>query len=351
MAYSVIDKSSSFMNTLLYTGTGASNAQTGAGFQPDMTWLKSRSATTSHYLFDSARGATKAIFPDLTDAEATNAEYLKSFDSDGFTVGTNAGINDNTATYAGWNWKAGTTSGIATNGSTTITPSAYSFNQTSGISIVQFAGNETGGAKVPHGLGAVPEVMILKALSGTNSALNGWNMYHHSIGNTKYMLMNTTDVEATATNRWNDTTPDSVNFTLGSSDAVNVADGNMVAYCFAPVKGYSKFGYFKGNGETNGPVVYCGFKPQYLIIKRYNSGSSVGWGLYDNKRNGYNDNQRTFYIQSTSAEDSGGYVDFYSTGFKLTSSSAWQNSSNNYFLYLAFGQSIVGSNGVTGTAR
>jgi hypothetical protein len=351
MAYSTIDKSTSFMNPVLYTGTGASNAQTGIGFQPAMTWLKSRSAATNHYLFDSARGATKAIFPDLTDEEATNAEYLKSFDADGFTLGTNAGINDNTATYVGWNWKAGTTSGIATNGSTTITPSAYSFNQTSGISIVQFAGNETAGAKVPHGLGAVPQVVILKALSGTNAASNGWNMYHQAVGNTKYMLMNVTDPEATATNRWNDTTPDSVNFTLGSSDAVSVADGNMVAYCFAPVKGYSKFGYFKGNAANDGPFCYTGFKPSFLVVKRFTTGANAGWGLYDDKRAGYNEENKTLYIHSASAEDSAGYIDLYSNGFKIISSSSWQNSSNNNFLYMAFGQTTVGSNGVTATAR
>ena len=345
MAYSVIDKSSSFMNTLLYTGTGASNAQTGAGFQPDMTWLKSRSATTSHYLFDSARGATEAIFPDLTDTEATNAEYLKSFDSDGFTVGTNAGINDNTATYAGWNWKAGTTSGVDFS-SGDITPTAYSINTTSGIGIYHY--NCTGAnATMVHGLSSAPKMLITKSLGDTSP----WAVWHTAMAATNYLVLNDTAAEATGAAMWNSTAPSSSVISLGTDGQTNGTGKNNIMYAFSDVKGYSKFGYFKGNGETNGPVVYCGFKPQYLVIKRYNSGASVGWGLYDNKRNGYNDNNRTFYIQSTSAEDSGGYVDFYSTGFKLTSSSAWQNSSNNYFLYMAFGQSIVGSNGVTGTAR
>ena len=349
MAYSTIDKSTSFMNTVLYTGTGASNAQTGVGFQPAMTWLKSRSAATSHYLFDSARGATKALFPDLTDEEATNAEYLKSFDADGFTLGTNAGINDNTATYVGWNWKAGTTSGIATNGSTTITPSAYSFNQTTGFSIVQYTGNDTAGAKVPHGLGVAPAMVIVKSAGSSNS----WVVYHQAMGATRYMYLDSTSPEDTNSTRWNDTAPDAVNVTLGSGGNVNGSGGDspFIMYSFAPVKGYSKFGYFKGNDANDGPFCYTGFKPSFLVVKRFSTGANAGWGLYDDKRAGYNEENKTLYIHSASAEDSAGYIDLYSNGFKIISSSSWQNSSNNNFLYMAFGQTTVGSNGVTATAR
>ena len=174
MAEYISFQPSDFFNTKLYTGTGSSNAITGVGFQPDATWIKGRNTTYNHVFTDAVRGVTEELYPNTTGAEVTNAQGLTAFGSDGFTVGTDAGYNGNTNTYVSWNWKAGTTTGIATNGSTTITPSAYSFNQTSGFSIVQYTGNSTSGAKVAHGLGAVPEMIIVK----TTNTSNEWNIYH-----------------------------------------------------------------------------------------------------------------------------------------------------------------------------
>ena len=345
MAYSTIDKSTSFMNTVLYTGTGASNAQTGIGFQPAMTWLKSRSAATSHYLFDSARGATEAIFPDLTDAEAANAEYLKSFDADGFTLGTNAGINDNTKTYVAWNWKAGTSSGVDFS-SGDITPTAYSINTTSGIGIYHYTCTGANATMV-HGLSSAPKMLITKSLGDTSP----WAVWHTAMAATNYLVLDDTAPEATNANAWNSTAPSSTLISLGADGQTNGSGKNNIMYAFSDVKGYSKFGYFKGNDANDGPFVYTGFKPHYLVVKRFSTGANAGWGLYDDKRAGYNEENKTLYIHSASAEDSAGYIDLYSNGFKIISSSAWQNSSNNNFLYMAFGQPTVGSNGVVATAR
>ena len=345
MAYSTIDKSTSFMNTVLYTGTGASNAQTGIGFQPAMTWLKSRSAATSHYLFDSARGATKALFPDLTDEEATNAEYLKSFDADGFTLGTNAGINDNTKTYVAWNWKAGTSSGVDFS-SGDITPTAYSINTTSGIGIYHYTCTGANATMV-HGLSSAPKMLITKSLGDTSP----WAVWHTAMAATNYLVLDDTAPEATNANAWNSTAPSSTLISLGADGQTNGSGKNNIMYAFSDVKGYSKFGYFKGNDANDGPFVYTGFKPHYLVVKRFSTGANAGWGLYDDKRAGYNEENKTLYIHSASAEDSAGYIDLYSNGFKIISSSSWQNSSNNNFLYMAFGQTTVGSNGVTATAR
>ena len=290
MAYSTIDKSTSFMNTVLYTGTGASNAQTGIGFQPAMTWLKSRSAATSHYLFDSARGATEAIFPDLTDTEAANAEYLKSFDADGFTLGTNAGINDNTKTYVAWNWKAGTSSGVDFS-SGDITPTAYSINTTSGLGIYHYSCTGAN-ATIAHGLSSAPKMLITKSLGDTSP----WAVWHTGLTDaTKYLVLNDSAAEATGTNMWNSTAPSSTLISLGADGQTNGTGKNNIMYAFSEVTGYSAFGKYKGTGNANGPFVY--------------------------------------------------------TGFKIINSGDDYNNDGGYYIYAAFGQSIVGSNGVVATAR
>jgi len=343
MAYSVIDKHSSFMNPLKYTGDASTQAVTGVGFQPDIVWIKNMSTTSDWSGYDSVRGTTKALMQDNNGEEQTYATGLTAFGADGFTVGAQAIVNGSGNSIASMNWKAGTTSGIA--GSPSITPTSYSFNSTSGVSVIAYTGTGSAGT-LPHGLGVAPELIIQKNLADAEN----WQVYHKSMGATKYMTLNTTNAESAQTSRWNDTAPTSTLFTIGSDSSVNGSGENCIAYCFAPVKGFSKFNYFKGNGETNGPMIYTGFKPAFLVIKRMNAGADYGWGVYDNKRAGYNDNNRTLYF-TTSAEDGGGYVNFFSNGFKMISSSAWQNSSNNLFLYWAFGQPIVGSNGVTATAR
>ena len=228
-----------YYKTQIYTGTGAENAQTfpqTTAMQPDFTWIKARTGSKSHRLFDSPRGVTNWIASDNTGAESTTAESLKSFDSDGFTLGTYDHVNDNTVTFVSWNWKGGTTSGITTNGSTTITPSAYSFSATAGISIVKYTGNATSGAKLAHGLGAIPGMVMVKRLDVSST----WAVYHEAMGNTKNMKLNTTAAATVSSGFWNDTTPDSVNFTLGNNTDINNSGTAHVAYCFAEKRVFQK---------------------------------------------------------------------------------------------------------------
>ena len=250
-------------NTKLYTGTGVSNAVTGVGFQPDLTWIKSRDSTYSHNLTDAVRGATKYLESNATTTETTNAESLKSFDSDGFTVGTLVNVNSNTDKMVSWNWKAGTTTGIA--GSPSITPTAYSFNATSGFSIITYTG--TGSvATLPHGLGVAPDCIIVKKLSGTGNWLTYLNIW--LMQNTKAMNVNSTSAGGTYATAWNSTTPTSTLFTLGSESDVNATGATYVAYCFANKKGFFHTGEYRGNGSaTQPPCIFTGFRPGFVMFK------------------------------------------------------------------------------------
>ena len=174
MAAYISFQPSDFFNSVLHTGNGSELAVSGVGFQPDFTWIKNRTNVDYHVLTDSVRGATKYVRSNDTTIETTDAQGLKSFDSDGYTLGTQNQVNEVSANFVGWNWKAGTTSGIATNGSTTITPSSYSFNQTAGFSILIYTGNITSGAKLAHGLGATPDFVMIKSLAATKD----WGVYN-----------------------------------------------------------------------------------------------------------------------------------------------------------------------------
>ena len=355
MAYTTIDDSSAYFQSKTYTGNGSDNhaitLDGNSNLQPDWVWIKCRSNSSyNHNLYDSVRGATKYIFSNSTGAEVTDALTLKSFNSDGFTLGTDASnleVNDNTKTYVAWNWKAGTTSGIATNGSTTITPSAYSFNQTAGFSIIKYTGNSTSGAKIPHGLGVAPDVMIVKATNATYE----WGVYHSSLGANKLIELQSTAAASTSSVLWNDTAPDSVNFTVQANNRTNTGSV-YVGYMFAAKQGFSKFGSYIGNGNANGPFVYTGFKPAFTLFKK-TSGTSE-WFLYDNKRLGYNVTEKVIEANTSSAEDSNSatYIDYLSNGFKPRGTSGNTNASGSTYIYLAFAENpFVTSTGIPTTAR
>ena len=352
MAFTTINKSSDFFNTLLYAGTSATwTAHSGLGFQPNFTWHKSRTSTGWHGFCDSVRGVDassgcKAVYSNSNNAEeSSTSEYLDGYQSDGFTVGLNGTFGANGEDYAAWCWKMGTSSGITTNGSTNITPLGYSFNATAGQSIIYYNGNQTAGDKVPHGLGVKPDLIIVKDVVDSNS----WNVYHVSNGATKYMLLDSSESVNTNTNRWNDTEPDSVNFTLGASAAVNGNDNNYVAYCFASKRGYSRAGNYTGDSSSSGQFIYTGFKPTFILLK--NSPSSADWQLIDNKRLGYNVDNNRIKANSTQAEATTDYLDLLSNGFKIRSGSGDYNASGDMYIYMAFGQSIVGTNNIPATAR
>ena len=339
MAYSTIAKSSSYMNTKIYTGTGATNAQTGLGFQPDLTWIKSRSNTYSHTWTDAIRGYTKHLSSNNNNAEYTSTTELTSFDNDGFTLGTDAGVNNNGSTFAAWNWKANGSGSSNSDGTITST---VSVDSTSKFSIVKWAGNSTAGATVGHGLGVAPSFMIIKNLGAATQWLTWWDFF----ANTEMMYLNLTNAKGTGQTYLNSTTPTSSVITLGGGADEN--QNTMIAYCWAEVPGFSKFGTYTGNGVVDGAFVYLGFKPSFVVIKREDQ--TTNWVVYDNKRDSYNTGTKVLLPDNSASETSGTQkIDLLSNGFKLRSTGNNTNDSSPY-VYMAFGQPIVSTNNNIATA-
>ena len=350
MAYTTINKSTDYFNTKLYTGNASTRSITGVGHQPDMVWTKSRGNSNNHNIYDAVRGATKRIFTNSNSAEVATTNTLTSFDSDGFSLGDQDNVNASGITMASWNWKAGTTSGIATNADSDITPTAYSFNATSGFSIVKYTGNGSGSTGVPHGLGKKPEFFIIKKTSGTDS----WICYHQGISNngTTYIVLNSTAANGTSNNPFNGWQSDTVNFYLGSAGDTNGSGATFIAYCFANVDGFSKIGSYAGNGNSDGNFVYTGFKPSWIMFKRYDSAGA--WLMYDNKRDPHNLVDTRLEAQANFADStsSGKSLDFLSNGFKIRGDDGDINTSGGTYIYYAVAEApLVGSNNVPCTAR
>ena len=349
MAYTTIDKSSLHFTPKLYTGTDNSNAITGLNFQPDFTWIKMRSSTASHALQDAVRGINKTFRTNNTNAQYTNS-FFSSFNSDGFTVATTeTDVNADGSTYVAWNWKANGAGSSNTAGSINSTVSA---NTTSGFSIVSYTGNGTSGATVGHGLGVVPQVIIVKRLNATDQTI----MYHHKLNATPqdyYIRISDTGAASDFAGMWNDTAPTSSLFSIGNSATTNASSEAMIAYCFAEKQGFSKFGKYVGNGNADGTFVYTGFKPSFVMLKK-NSGSS-SWNMYDTKRDPFNVQDQRLRANLTEAEasDSGfSDNDFLSNGFKVRSTWGELNESASEYYYIAFAEApLVGSNNVPANAR
>ena len=344
MAYTTINKSTAHFNTKLTTGTGNSQAVTGLGFQPDWIWGKRRDSTGNHSLFDAVRGITKGLETNSTGAEWTSTDYYSSFDSDGFTIaaGSSGVGNGSSQTAVQWCWKANGAGSANSDGSITSTVSA---NTVSGMSVVSYTGNGGSTAKtVGHGLGVAPEVVIIKP---TNLAYD-WMVYHKDVGATKGMCLNTTQASFTSSN-FNDTAPTTSVFSV-KNNATNETNGTYIAYCFAEKVGYSKFGKYIGNGSTDGTFVYTGFKPTFILTK--DTSATSEWHIYDNKRDTNNPNSAVLCPNGNYAEstNSNGDTDFLSNGFKLRNSNSNRNGSGNTYIYMAFGQSIVGTNNIPCTA-
>jgi len=341
MAYTTIKKPSDYFNTKLYTGNGSTNNITGVGFQPDFVWCKGRSIAYDHRVFNVLSGVQKYNDTGNTGADSSDSNSIQSFDSDGFTLGSEAGANVNSQTFASWNWKANGAGSANTDGSISSTVSA---NTTSGFSIVQYTGNASAGATIGHGLGSVPKMVIVKK---TNAAKD-WNVYHVGMGATKGMYLNLTNAEQTHTN-WNNTTPTSSVFSIGSDDQVNGSGQTYIAYCFADVQGYSKFGSYVGNGNADGTFVYTGFKPAFVMTKEWEGTSD--WYINDTTRdfNGTYGNDASLLANTSGAEftSSSLNVDMLSNGFKLRSANPSTNEVAGY-IYMAFAeQPLVGDNPAT----
>ena len=331
-----------YFNTKIYTGTGSSNALTGVGFQPDWTWIKRRNATASHAIQDAVRGNDKSLRSNTTGAEYTNT-FFSSFDTDGFTVtSSESDVNASAETYASWNWKANGSGSSNTDGTTSST---VSVNTTAGFSIVKWTGSGSA-TTIGHGIGVTPKIIMLK----NTSEVYGWQVYHASLGNTKYLALDSTDAEATSSESWNNTSPTSTVFSVGASDSNNKSGNTIIAYCFAEKTGFSKFGSYIGNGSTWGTFVNCGFKPAWIIAKR--TSDVEDWFMYDTKRDPINVADTRLKANGNPGEATNLGVDFLSNGFKWRSNTAGYNASGSTYIYMAFAEEpVVASTGDPATAR
>jgi len=345
MAYTANTKSSSNFKTKLYSGTNSSNTQV-VGFKPTLTWIKKRSGDAEHCLFDTLRGALYHIRSNDVDTSSSLANSLSAFNSNGFTVLSADQVNDGSDTYASWNWKGGTTGSGNTSGSGTAKAYNYDANATAGFSTVKYVGNGTAGHTIPHHLGAAPKAVWVKTITGSNS---NWSCFHVSTGGNRAMALNTDGGEGSSNSAfWNGTSPGTSVVTLGNGATVNNNGSTYIMYVFVEKPGYSKINYYLGNGNANGPVQFTGFKVQWLLRKNLADNSSK-WIMHDSSR-GINTNTVRLQANGIEDEDSSDGVDLLSNCFKPRSGGASGNANGAYYLYIAFGQSMVGTNNVPATA-
>lgn len=324
------------MAATTYTGTGAtasiSNAVNGVSFQPDFVWIKDRSNARNHHLYDVIRGATYALYSNLTDAEAIVSTGLTSFNSDGFSLGSGASSNGNSETYVAWQWNAGGSTVTNTSGSIS---SQVRANATAGFSVVTFTSTGSSGAvTVGHGLGVAPAMVITKE----RGAVGSWGVYHTGLTTpaSQYLNLQTTGAATTNTSYWGNTNPTSTVVTLGNGTMMAL-NTTMVMYCFAAVAGYSAFGKYTGNGSgsADGVFVYLGFRARFLMIKR--TDSTGGWVMLDTARDTYNDVDNYLYANSSAADaGSSNVLDINSNGFKIRNSWTDINASGGTYVYMAF---------------
>jgi hypothetical protein len=320
-------------NTIIYNGTSTSTSYTGVGFKPDFVWTKAYNQGYSYALFDVVRGPTRMLWSDSPSTEDANSNSypneLISFDADGFTSGGDYHTGHSTGIYVAWNWKAGGTMVSNTDGSITSNVSA---NQAAGFSVVS---DFTEGGTVGHGLGAAPEFMIMKSRTVADS----WFMWHHSFPNTAKFDMGGRFDSGKYSNFFSSTAPNDTVITMNSGDGQT--GGNLLAYCFRSIPGYSKMGGYVGNGsDTDGTFVYCGFEPKYIMLMRASTTLTGPPMIIDNERSPYNSNQIRLEAQSAGAQGSSSAygLDMLSNGFKMYSNNGEWNQAGIDFVFMAFAE-------------
>jgi hypothetical protein len=326
-----IKQGNKYMDATLYTGNGGTQTITNAGgFSPDLVWIKTRSMPYNNLIHDSVRGVLNLLIPNGTDAEQTITDGITSFNSNGFTLGANGSYNQSTRSIVAWQWDAGSSTVTNTNG--TIS-SQVRANPTAGFSVVTYTGTGAN-ATVGHGLGVAPK-------RGLVNSTGNWPVYHAGLTSASYVIyMNLTNAQASNPSAWNSTAPTSNVFSIGVDTDENTNTGTYVAYCFAEIAGFSKFGSYTGNGSADGSFVYLGFRPKFVMIKRTDVAAS--WIILDTIRDTYNVAQNLLYPNQAVAEGAGGatkQMDIISNGFKLRGIDAEINASGGTYIYMAFAES------------
>jgi len=347
MAYTTINKPGLHFKSVAFTGNGsAGHAITGVGFQPDWVWLKTVDSVNNHTIFDVVRGVTNRIRSNQNNAQNTSSG-VTSFDTDGFTVGSDSAGNTSSGSMISWNWKTQNAQGSSnTDGSTNTTYT--SVNTTAGFSISTYEGTGSN-ATFGHGLGVTPAMVLVKNIDASQN----WFMYHQGIGATQLLRLNSTSGKISSSTSWNNTAPTSSVVSIGTEAGTNQNGSTHVAYCFAEKRGYSKFGVYKGNGNANGSFIFLGFRPAFVMVK--SSNSTTEWHMSDIARRPRNPNNSYLSASSSAAENTSNPTDFLSNGFKIRTSNNGWNKSGDTFIYWAFAENPlvanVGANGVPATAR
>jgi len=336
-----IKDGSAYFQTTLYTGTGSVlevNQIENSTFQPDLVWIKQRNKIDNHIVNDAVRGADKALYTNSTTAEIINGS-VTSFDSDGFTLGTWNNVNQSGITAAAWQWLAANGTASNSDGDFTSTVSA---NQTSGFSVLTWTGDGTSTVvnSIGHGLGKAPSLIIMRR----RSPADDWFVYAEPITQSYYLRLNSTAAQAidTGNNTWGGTAPTSSVF---YTEAIGSAAYDYVAYCFAEVEGFSKIGKYTGNGSADGPFLWCGFRPAFVLVKRTNTADN--WVIVDSSRNSYNVANLRIYPDTTNADITSTIYDFLSNGFKLRASDGGVNGSGSTYIFMAFAEHPFGGSTVT----
>ena len=306
-----------------------------------------RSHADNKVLFDSVRGVTKRIISNTAAAEVTVSDMVTSFNSDGFSLGTNTNVVGDGKTFVGWQWKAGTAfSNDASSTSIGSIDSAGSVNQDAGFSICTFTGTGSAGT-MKHGLNTVPKMIIVKG----RSEAKAWTVYHSALGAGKAIFLEQDSGATTSDAYFSGTEPTSSVFGSGSSTNNSGNGITFVAYCFADVQGYSKFGTYTGSGNVDGPFAYTGFRPAFVLIKQVTD-DSTPWFIFDTKRNPGNKADLKLNPNDTAAESAANEIDILSNGFKLRTNGSYNNGSGKKMIYMAFAESpFVTSTGIPATAR
>ena len=321
--------------TVLYTGDGSARGITGVGFKPDFVWIKNRDSTYQHQVYDSVRGAGQKLLPSTTSAESTDTANVSSFDSNGFSfAGGNVGVNEDTKNHVAWCWKAG--GAAVTNTDGTIT-SQVSANQTAGFSIVSYTGTGSAGT-VGHGLGKAPSIIITKHRVGTSLGNINWNVCTSLVPG-GYLELNTDVAHNSIADRYV-TAGTNTNSFPGGYAQFNESNITYISYCWAEIEGYSKFGSYTGNGNADGPFVYCGFNPAWVMVKSSSNGST-NWRIWDSSRGSTNSNNLDLLANTTHIENAHGSdeIDLLSNGFKIRSTGSWHNANGGTYVFMAFAES------------
>ena len=354
--YTNIDNSKLYQNSIIYTGDdGTRNITEADTFQADLVWLKRRNSSSSHFLVDSVRGATKSLSSNADTLEATESAGVTGFITDGFSLGGAGGYNNNGDTFVSWLWKAGSSVSGTTGGSGTSKSYSGSVNTDSGFSIIKYVGNGTAAHTIPHHLGAAPKMVICKSISENR----GWPIQHSGLTSAAYAIfLSQTNAEANqpaggGTNTWNSTAASSSVVTLGNNANNNKDGDSYIMYSFAPKQGFSSISTYIGNGDNDGQYIPLSFQPSFFLSKRINSAGDP-WVLIDNKRNPTNVVENTLTPNNADAENTGtDRANFLGTGIKIkTSSDAWNGSGSTY-IYIAFAEHplVTGASSIPGTAR